>query len=90
MYNKNFTLLSASRLAAHMTHDVMFGGLAVPQTMHSNLSASRRLACGTFCGWSGASHIRQFGAFSGTIPLQFTHGPTYHTYIHASAYWKFP
>jgi len=47
---ENVTLLLARRLAAHMTHDVMFGGLAVPQTMHSSLSASRRLACGTFCG----------------------------------------
>lgn len=76
---ENFTLLSVSRLAEHVTHDVMFGGLAVPQTIHSSLSASRKLACGTFCGCSGASHIRQFGAFRGTIPLQLTHGPTYHT-----------
>ena len=76
---KRLTLLSVSRLAAHITHDVMVGGLAVPQTMHSSLSASRKLACGTFCGRSGASHVRQFGAFSGTIPLQFIHGPTCHT-----------
>ena len=74
----NFTLPSVSRLAEHVTHDVIFGGLAVPQAMHSSLSASRTLACGTFCGRSGASHIRQFGAFRGTIPLQLTHGPTYH------------
>jgi len=74
---ENCTLLSVSKLAAHITHDIMFGGLAVPQTMHSSLSASRRLAWGTFCGRSGASHIRQFGAFKGTIPLQFIHGPTY-------------
>jgi len=47
---ENLTLPSARRLAAHMTHDVMFGGLAVPQMMHSSLLASRRLACGTFCG----------------------------------------
>jgi len=75
---ETFTLLSVSRLAEHVTHDVMFGGLAVPQTMHSNLSESRTLACGTFCGPSGASHIKHFGALRGTIPLQFTHGPTYH------------
>jgi len=80
MYDRKFhTLLSVSRLAEHVTQDAMLGGFAVPQTIHSSLSASRRLAWGTFCGRSGASHIKQFGAFRGTIPLQLTHGPTYHT-----------
>ena len=62
-------------LASQVIQHVMLAGLAVPQLMHTVLSARWTEAWGIFCWGMGASHIRQVGVLNGTRDLHDTQVP---------------
>jgi len=78
--------LALLRLAAHVTHDPvrLFLEFGVPQTTQTRHAGSTGcFGCRTLRSVvSNMSHVKHLAMFSGTMDLQFQHGPIYKHSLH--------